>query len=244
MSRLKLDWLRKLLDPRGPAGEVVSPFDIYKSGRGLPFSVGHRQRAELAPIPFAEIEKALAPERYYAKGEIEVPYSRERVVSPYILERFSPVMQGMVIVGWRVSQEARSQFCDCTSAKWAKSDGQFVHAACGRRRAPLSDEQFMEKALTIQKAPDDAIYDMYAVTVPGTDRAIIDGMEVTGGTHIKSRRDYDQKVTKRGFVHWDAGTPKCVEKALAEEKSKREATTARGIERKVHRLVSEHPGDI
>jgi hypothetical protein len=238
------NWLRKLADPRGPIGEVASPFDIYKSGRGLPFSVGHRQRVELAPLPVEEVQRACAPERFFAKNEIEVPYSRERVVSPYVIERYAAVMDGMDIVAWRVSQEPRSQFCDCTRAQWSKSDGQFVHAKCGRRRAPLTDEQFIEKALTIQKAPDEAIYETYAITVLGKDRAILDGMEVTGGTQIRGRRDYREKVDRAGFVHWDAGTPKCVEKALAEQKSKREAATARAIERKVHRLISEHPGDL
>jgi hypothetical protein len=239
------NWLRKLADPRGPIGEVASPFDIYKSGRGLPFSVGHRQRAELAPIPFEEVQRACAPEKFYKKGEIEVPYSRERVVSPYITERYSPVMEGMEIVAWRVTQEPRSQTCDCRTARFTKeADGTKVHQKCGRRRAPLSDEEVIEKALSAQVQASDGFYDGYYITVPGKDRDIMDGMEVTGGTYIRSRRDYDQKVTKAGFVHWDKGTPGCVEKAHAEANAKRKADTARAIERKTHRLISDHPGDL
>lgn len=236
------NWLRKLADPRGPLGEVASPFDIYKSGRGLPFSVGHRQRAELAPIPIEEIQRACAPEKRYAKGEIEVPYSRERVVSPYILERYSPVMDGMAITGWRVSQEPRSQFCDCQRAKFSKSDDQMVHAACGRRRAPLSDEEVIEKALSVQMQPGDGFYSQYAVSIPGNDSAVIDGMTVKGGTWVRSRKHHRELT--RGMVFWDKGTPKCVEKALADENAKRKADTARAIERKTHRLISDHPGDV
>lgn len=242
---MKLSWLRKLVDPRGPLGEVASPAIIYKRAQGLPFSVGHRQRAEMPQLPAAQVERACAPERYYAKGEIDVPYSRERVVSPYIIERYRPVMAGMEITGWRVVQEPRSQFCDCLRANFAKeADGQMVHQKCGRRRAQLSDEQVIENALSAQVQASDTFYDGYYITVPGKDRGIVDGVEVTGGTHIRSRHDYDQRVTKRGYVHWDKGTPGCVEKALAEEKSNRQAATARSIERKAHKLVSDHPGDF
>ena len=237
------NWLRKLADPRGPLGEVASPFDIYKSGRGLPFSVGHRQRAELAPIPIEEVQRACAPEKFYKKGEIEVPYSRERVVSPYITERYSPVMEGMEIVAWRVTQEPRSQTCDCRTARFTKeADGTKVHQKCGRRRAPLSDEEVIEKALSAQVQASDGFYSQYAVSIPGNDSAVIDGMTVKGGTWVRSRKHHRQ-LTK-GMVFWDKGTPKCVEKALSEENAKRKKATAIAIERKTHRLVSDHPGDI
>jgi hypothetical protein len=235
-------WLRKLASPEGPIGEWLSPSDVYKTRAGLPITASRNQRAEMPQLPAAQVERACAPERYYAKGEIDVPFSRERVVSPYIIERYKPVMAGMEITGWRVVQEPRSQFCDCTTARFAKEGGEMVHAACGRRREPLSDAEFMEKALTIQKAPDDAIYDQYAITIKGNDTAIVDGMKVTGGTQVRSRRHH-RDVT-RGMVFWDKGTPKCVEKALADENSKRKADTARAIERKTHRLISDHPGDI
>jgi hypothetical protein len=242
MLKKASEFFRKFLDPTGPIGEVVSPSDVFKSHAGLPYQVGLRQRAELAPLSFEQVQRACAPERYYAKGEIEVPLSRERVVSPYILERYSPVMAGMEIVGYRVIQEPRSQFCDCLSARWSREGGTMVHVQCGRRRAPISDEQIIEKALSIQMQPSDAFYDQYYVTIPGNDKGVVDGMEVKGGTRISSRREYNERT--KGWVHWDKGTPAAVDKAVKEEKEQRKANVARVVEERAHRLVSDRPGDL
>jgi hypothetical protein len=242
MFKKAIDALRKAVDPRGPASNVITTDSFFKDRAGLPFEVGLRQRAELRQLPASEIEKALAPERYYAKGEIDVPYSRERVVTPYILERYLPVMEGMTIVGWRVVQEARSQFCDCRHAVWEKEGDQRVHLACGRRRAPLTDAEVIEKALTVQMQPSDAYFEGYAISIPGKDTAVLDGQVVTGGTYVQSRKHH--RTLTKDFVFWDKGTPREVDRAMAEQKKKREAKLARDVERKAHRLVSDHPGDI
>jgi hypothetical protein len=241
MAKLR-DLIRRIFDPRGPGGNVLTTESFFKERSGLPYSVGLRQRAELAPLTTEQVAKACAPDRTVAKGEIDVPYSRERVVTPYILERYRPVMQGMEIVGWVVSQEPRSQFCDCLKAHWSKDGGQSVHLACGRRRAPLADAEVIEKVMTVQMQPGDAHYDRYAVTIPGKDTGIVDGQRVTGGTHIRSRKHYNELT--RDFVHWDRGTPKAVEKAQREQAENRRAKLARQVEEKAHRLVSDRPGDL
>lgn len=241
MSRLR-GILRRLFDPRGPAAPILSTDSFFKDRSGLPYSVGLRQRAELAPVAAEQVAKACAPERYYAKGEIQVPYSRERVLSPYILERYVPVLQGMEIIGWRVLQEPRSQFCDCRHARWSKEGGEFVHSACGRRRAPLTDAEIVEKVQHIQMAPSEAIYEQYAITIPGNDRAVLDGIPVKGGTWIRGRKHH-RELTK-DMVFWDKGTPREVEKAQAEQAAKRRARLARDVEEKTHRLVSDRPGDL
>lgn len=236
------NWLRKFFDPRGPAADILSTDSFFKDRAGLPYSVGLRQRAELAPLSHEQIERACAPERYYAKGEIEVPYSRERVVSPYVLERYTAVMAGMEIVGWRVTQEPRAQFCDCLHARWSKEGGEYVHAACGRRRVPLTDAEIIEKLATVQMAPPDSMYETYAITIPGKDTAVLDGQKVTGGTWIRSRAHH-RELTK-DMVFWDKGTPREVEKAQKAEAAKRKARLDRAIERSAHKLVSDRPGDL
>ena len=75
--RRAIEALRKVLDPRGPAANVLSTDSFYKDRAGLPYSVGLRQRAELAPLSAEQVQRACAPERYAAVGEIDVPYSRE-----------------------------------------------------------------------------------------------------------------------------------------------------------------------
>lgn len=237
-----IGWLRKLFDPRGPAANVITTDSFYKDHAGLPFSVGHSQRAELAPLSFEQIQRACAPMRYAEKGSIDVPYSRERVVSPYIIERYRAQMQGMEIVGWWVTQEPRSQFCDCLNAVWSKEGGESVHLKCGRRRAPLTDAEVIEKVMTVQMQPSDAFYETYAITIPGKDTAVLDGQRVTGGTWLKSRAHH-RRLTK-DMVFWDKGTPREVDKAMAAEKAKRDATLRRNVEEKAHRLVSDRPGDL
>lgn len=239
---MKLDWLRKLFDPRGPGSDILTTDSFWKDRTGLPYSVGHRQRVELAPLPQEQVERACAPERYAKVGEIDVPYSRQRVVSPYILERYIPDMQGMTIVGWRVVQEPRSQFCDCIKARFTKEGGEMVHAYCGRRRAPLSDAEVVERAMHAQMQPSDSFYETYAITIPGKDTGVVDGFRVTGGTYVKSRKHH-RELTK-DMVFWDAGTPAAVEKAKAEEAAKRRANVARVVEERAHRLVSDRPGDL
>jgi hypothetical protein len=232
--------LKKLLDPRGPAADILTTESYWKETAGLPYSAGIRQRVEPAPIPASEVQKACLPDRYFAKGEIDVPWSRERQASPYVTERYIAVQAGMETIGWTVRQEPRSPFCDCQKARFGMEGGQFVHQACGRRRAPLSDQELVEKIASIQFQPGDTHYQRYAETIPGKDRAIIDGIAVKGGTWVKSRKHYNE-LTK-GWVHWDTGTPKAVDHALAEQKQKQENHLKVAVADKA-RLISDRPGD-
>ena len=54
-------------------------------------------------------------------------------------------MAEMEIVGWRVVQEPRAQFCDCLHARWSKEGGEMVHTACSRRRVPLTGAEIVER---------------------------------------------------------------------------------------------------
>src|SRR6516164_8829151 len=94
--------LKKLLDPRGPAADILTTESYWKETAGLPYSAGIRQRVEPAPIPASEVQKACLPDRYFAKGEIDVPWSRERQASPYVTERYIAVQAGMETIGWTV----------------------------------------------------------------------------------------------------------------------------------------------
>ena len=251
----RFQWLKDLVDPLGPVGEFLSPSEVYKTRPGLPITASKNMRAEPTPIAFAEIEKTLAPARFVAAGDIEVPYSRERQVSPYVTERYRPVYAktqsddpaeilraSQQLLGWTVTQEPRSPFCDCRSALFSRDGGEFVHRKCGRRRAPLSDREVVERAMSAQLQPSDSMYDTFYPTIPGKDSAVIEGVPVTGGTRLRSRKEWREKT--KGWVLWDKGVPAAREKADQDEKSKREAKVARVVEKCAQRLVSDHPGDL
>src|SRR5271165_1567473 len=87
-----LEILRRFVDPAGPAGEVISPADVYKTRLGLPIESPHRQRVVLqAP---GHLEQTLAPVRFVALSEAtDVPRSRVRQVSAFVEEYWSPVYE-------------------------------------------------------------------------------------------------------------------------------------------------------
>jgi hypothetical protein len=259
MFRRAIEALRRAVSPEGPIGEFLSPSDVFKTRAGLPVSSprAYAQLAVAAPVDFAEIEKACAPQRFVVVNEGEAPKSRERVVSLYIVETWRPVYelpkgdsimeiamaaQSPRLLGWTVVQTPRAPFCDCTVASFTKRDGAFIHRECGRSRAALTSAEIVARAKTAQMQPSDAFYEGYYETIPGKDRGIVEGVEVVGGTQIRSRRDYQQKT--KGWVHWDRGTPAAVEKAKAEANAKRAAHLNRVIEERAHRMVSDRPGDL
>ena len=221
----------------------------------MPIAVSQNQRVEPIPVSFEEVAKACAPERFVDATHV-VPKSRVRQVSPYIEEHYKPVYAtakgsndlaeivraGQTLIGWVITQRPRSPFCDCQKARFGKEDGQMVHRECGRRRAPLSDQEVVERALSAQVQASDEFYRGFYETIPGTASAIIDGVPVTGGTLISSRKDYNEKT--KGFVHWDKGTHREVERAKKEQNDKRKADTAKAVERLTHKIVSDRPSEI
>lgn len=187
-----LDALKKLVDPAGPLGAVVSPADVYKERAGLPVSSPHRVRVALEAPPAAA--HALAAPRFVAAAEAtDVPRDRVRQVSAFVEEVWRPeyaktrstdmaeiLRASQTLVGWQVTQRV---------------------SASSRHR--LTAEQFAEVLQSAQIQASDSFYAGYYETIPGNDAIEIDGKMLTGGTRVTSRTQYNA-VTK-GMVHWDRG---------------------------------------
>lgn len=254
---------KKLLDPAGPIGNWLSPSEVYKERLGLPIDAPHTMRVQLETS--AAVEKALAPSRFVATDEaVNVPKNRVRILSAFIQERWSPVYattdsmdMGEILrasqtqIGWKVTQEQRSAYCDCTHATFENEGGAFVHKACGRSRKHLSDEQFMEQVVRQQIQASDEFYNGLIETVPGNDPVIFEGELLRGeavyetlpdgsrgkmlhdgiirGTMItQGRREYRERT--KGFAHWDAGFIEKRKAALAEEDSRPIRNVQRAME--------------
>jgi len=226
-----LDKLAALVDPRGPLGEVLSPADVFKERAGLPVSTPHVARDS----GFTQTEIALAPTYFVAAQNVDVPKSRVRQVSRYVDEHFSPVYDtantsnfaeairaSKTLVGWHVTQKARSPHCDCLQATLELEGGTLVHRACGRARKRVDDADFAEHILSLSIAPSDEFYNMYYPTIPGNDpviqqdgsvlkgeavykngKMVHDGT-IRGGTMIRGGRRQYRSLTKT-MVHWDKG---------------------------------------
>ncbi len=239
-----IEWLRRIVDPRGPLGAVLSPADVYKERAGLPVATPHAAR------PFgttAAVERALAPARFVSVNDA-APGPKVRAVSAFIEEEWAPVYataktlaevqrlaaSGPTLIGWRVSQRPRSPHCDCTTARFTKRGDEWVHEACGRTGQHLTDEEFIEIAQTLSIQASDEYYNGLYPTIPGgTDEIVIDGELLRGqptydangkmthdgivrGTVIKhGRTEYREKT--KGMVLWDKGVVKEREKAIAAE---------------------------
>ena len=113
-------WLGKLVDPRGPIGEIASA-DVFKQRAGLPIDTPHSAR----PFPTtAQVEKALAPAPFVPLEEGKSG-PRVRVVSAFVEEEWTPVYAtaqksrslleifstAQRQVGWKVVQRARAPHC-------------------------------------------------------------------------------------------------------------------------------------
>jgi hypothetical protein len=203
------DALRKVLDPRGPAADVLTTDSAWKERVGLPISAPHRQRVELAAPAHAEAALAVASPRFVAASETpDVPRDRVRQVSAFIEECWSPVYAttrstdmaeilraSETLVGWNVRQRLAAS-----------------------ARAKMTAEQFAEVIATAQiQATDDFLVGYYE-TIVGNDSIVIDGKKVTGGTYIRSRNHY-REATKN-YVHWDKGVLEERRKAEAEMASR------------------------
>lgn len=241
--------LRKIVDPIGPIGSIVSPSVVYKERLGFGVSASHAQRIQLETN--AQVERALAPVRFVAEHEATPPKDRVRQVSAFVNEVWEPVYQksastdlneifaaSQTRVGWRVRQEVRSAWCDCTKAVFEReADGEFVHRSCGRARKHLTAPEFAEVLQSAQIQATDEAYYTYAETIPGNDPVVMpdgnylrgtptfdadgrmthDGI-IRGGTQIKGRKHYRQ-VTKN-VAHWDQGFLEKRAAGLAEESSR------------------------
>jgi hypothetical protein len=222
-----IDAIRKFLEPRGPLAEVLSPSIVYKTRAGLPIATAHSQR--VSSHTTAEVQRFIVPARFVRAGEIAVPESRMRLVSPYVEEHYAPVYAttdsldlseilraSQELVGWNVTQTIRDEHCDCLNAVWNKEG---VHEQCGRARASLSDEQFVEHVARVQLQASDEFYNGFYETIPGSDSVLTGAGLATGGTRItRGRTQYNQKT--KGWVHWDKGVVKEREKAYAAEQQK------------------------
>ena len=215
-----LDALKKLADPLGPIGAVVSPSDVYKERAGLPIAVPHTERARMqAP---GHIERVLAPARYVPASEaIDVPRDRVRQVSAFIEECWAPVYQrtdstdlltilraSETLVGWNVTQR---------------------QSASSRARRKIAAEQFAEQVTSLQIQASDEFYNGLLPTVPGDDPVLIDGKLLRGTVITKGRAEYEERT--KGYCHWGAGFVKERIAAQAEMESRPVRNVARNLER-------------
>jgi hypothetical protein len=240
--------LDKVIDPRGPIGEWLSPSITFKPRAGLPIAAPFSARAEMGTS--AEVERALAAPRFVRADEADAPANRVRQVSAFVAERWAPVYAktesmdlveilraSETLIGWQVTQHVHSAHCDCTHARFEiESDGRMVHHACGRARKPISAEAFNEIVKSMQVQSTDDFYNGVYETIPGNDPIVLEGELLCGqptydsegrmthdgiirGTMIKGgRREYRERT--KGFVHWDKGFLEQRKIALAEEASR------------------------
>jgi hypothetical protein len=223
-----IDGLKKLVDPLGPLGEVVSPSEVYKTRLGLPTQSPHVARARMeAP---ADVERALALPRFVALGDAHnVPANRVSQVGAYIEEVWAPVyrrtesadlveilLASQEQIGWQVTQRE-------------SNDSRLA------RKARQNAEEFVEVLQSAQIQATDEFYNGILETVAGNDPIILDGEILRGeatyetnedgsrgkmihdgivrGTMIRGgRKEYNDRT--KGYVHWDKGA---WEKHLAAE---------------------------
>lgn len=208
-----IDAVRKILDPRGPLGEVVSPNVTFKERQGLPIQSPHSQRVDVAHNQHVP-PGTVVTRRFVGMNEESAPPGLERTVGNYLFEKWRPVYakadsddvlailsSSQTQVGWSVTQEVRSVHCDCTHAKFGRNG---IHEKCGRARRSLSDEEFIEQVQQQQIAPQDQYLNGYYETIRGNDPLYFEGRVLTGGTRISGgRAEYNAKT--KNMVHWDQG---------------------------------------
>jgi hypothetical protein len=221
-----LERLKKLVDPVGPLGEILSPADVYKTRAGLPITSPHAMRVAMAAP--ADVERALAPVRFVSlEDAVDVPRDRVRQVSAFVEEVFEPVYRktdstdlatilrtSQELVGWSVRQRA---------------------SVSSQARHRLSAEQFVEVAQSAQIQASDAFYNGLLETVPGNDPFMVDGKMLKGTIITKGRTEYNQRT--KGFVHWDQGFVKERAKAQAEMESRPQRNVKAALERKAGEVL-------
>lgn len=222
--------LGKLLDPRGPLGNVLAPSETFKERAGLPVAAPHSVRVRAVTAAPAH---AIAVSRFVAYGAETPPPGRTRFVGRFA-EEWKPVYAttdstdpydivaaAQRQLGWTVTRTLRTDSCDCTgTVLWDRDDdGTVFHQFCGRpvrnRLAGLTAEEAREQLLSLSIQRSDAWANVYATTIPGNDTGVVDGVEVKGGTQLRGRADYRRKT--KGWVHWDKGV--VAERAAADERA-------------------------
>jgi hypothetical protein len=227
------EWFRKLSDPRGPLGEILSPSEVFKTRQGLPLETAHSMRADQRIYDPAAIKASLRPERFVAAEQEIPPKNLQRQVSRYVDEVWTPVMMttdstdpaiiywaSQTLAGYRIVEVARSPQCDCSKAKYTVIDGELAHAQCGRPMAYIGaehSEDIAEHVQSINLAQADDNYNRFYETIRGPDSIMTEAGPAKGGTRIRGGRAEYRRQTK-DMVHWDKGFVR--ERALAEGKEK------------------------
>ena len=214
-----LEALRRFVNPEGPIGEVISPSEVYKTRLGLPVSSPHQVRVSIeAPSHASAVVEATAA-RFVPAAEADVPKSRERQVSAFLTEHWSPVYAktdstdmveilraSQTLLGWTVTPRVAA------SAK-----------------AKMTAEQFAEVLQSAQIQASDEIYNGFYETISGPDSILVDGKMLTGGTRITGgRREYAEKT--KNFVHWGPGVAEKHAAAHAELDSRPVRNVKRALE--------------
>jgi hypothetical protein len=227
-----LRWLAKLVDPRGPVGEIVSPSEVFKSRAGLPIESPHTLRADQSIYDPAAIRYSLRPTQFVALGTQEPPKYLQRQVSRYVEEVWTPayattkseniadiIRAGQTLVGYRVSERAVSPQCDCENAKFTVIDGELAHGKCGRPMAYIGaehSEDIAEHVRSLNIAQADDNYNDFYPTIRGTDSVMTPAGPAKGGTRItRGRAQYRERTA--GMVHVDGSAENYVfQRNLAE----------------------------
>lgn len=239
LARLR-DALR-LPDPNNPAGGFVRPVYHLKTGAAYVL----RSRPGVTDERRAAVQATLAPERFVPAGSSGVPLGGVHVLSPLVEEHWSPVIApidsddirvivaaaagGLRIAGYRVTQHARSQFCDCADARFTAGKHGLEHVLCNRPMRSRATAEIREHVLALQMQTQD-IYDGYYPTIAGTDR--FDDKVATGGTRIRGgRAEYTRVLRRKNYEHWDAGWQRDTDRIRSEQQAKRDANYAIVTER-------------
>jgi hypothetical protein len=244
--------LRKLIDPVGPLGGILSPSEVYKERLGLPIAAPHTQRVAHTHAPDAAEYAARAVPARIEPADAVPPKGLLRQVSQYMEERWDPIyappasfkIEDMIRaantrVGWRVTQQVRAQYCSCDKAKFTLVDGKLTHERCGREAIPkaATDEEVVEAVQSLAITAADDSYNVFMPTVPGNDAIMTPYGLAKGGTQIRNgRREYREKTA--GYAHWDSGTMKERERAQHQAK----VAMQQKLEQHVETVIKAAPG--
>lgn len=230
------EFFRKLLDPAGPLGEIVSPSIVFKTRQGIPIT--------------APGATAVSLNQYFTVEQLEsmgktVPADRRENLSPRVdavwtpvygttdSENFAEIFRvARTLLGWRINLVDRAETCDCKGARFQLVDHELVHVKCGRMAAPIGREHaedFYEHIQSLSFGVTDEFYNTFYTTIKGNDSIMTEAGPAKGGTRITGgRAEYREKT--RGMVHWDKGFLPERAKAEGQEKKDRKEAVVRHAE--------------
>ena len=214
----------RLLDPRGPIGNIQSESIFHDKRLSVPVTAPHRAPA----LTKSEHNQPGVICRFVEYGAETPPKERSRALTPDIEERWAPVygktnstdiMEILRVssqqIGWNVSYHERNEHCDCTKATFNENN---IHETCGRAHAPVSNEDFVQQIQSLNYAPADQIYNRFYPTIKGTDYIMTENGPAKGGHRITGGRSEYRRVTK-DMVHRDSGFLAARKKAESDEKA-------------------------